>query len=104
MNLISLSVLRAMLATDSELTAPERSAFRRLIDGNPEEQIERHPRLVPQARAAEMLAVSRATIWRMVKKKLLHPVEIMPGQFRYSCVELERLAADGWRATLRPSE
>jgi predicted DNA-binding transcriptional regulator AlpA len=39
--------------------------------------------LLTQKRAAELLSVSRATIWRMTKDSLLHPVEIIPGAWRY---------------------
>ena len=39
--------------------------------------------LVTQKTAAELLSVSRVTIWRMTKDCALHPVEILPGTWRY---------------------
>lgn len=51
--------------------------------------------LVTQKRAAEVLSVSRATIWRMTKDSLLHPVEILPGTLRYPLREIIALARDG---------
>ena len=48
--------------------------------------------LVTQKQAAELLSVSRVTIWRMTKDCVFHPVEILPGPWRYRFRELAALA------------
>lgn len=100
MNATSRAILQTVLSTDSSLSAAERSAGQRLIEGHVEgpavtaggadEQL-----LVTQKRAAELLSVSRATIWRMTKDCALHPVEIIPGTWRYSFREIIALARKG---------
>jgi predicted DNA-binding transcriptional regulator AlpA len=100
MNTTSRAILQTVLVTDSSLSVVERNAAQRLIDG----QIEASPvaaagteerLLVTQKRAAELLSVSRVTIWRMTKDCNLHPVEILPGTWRYSYREIAALALRG---------
>lgn len=100
MNATSRAILQTVLVTDSSLSAVERNAAQRLIDG----QIEATPvaatgaeerLLVTQKRAAELLSVSRVTIWRMTKDCALHPVEVLPGTWRYSYREIAALALRG---------
>lgn len=100
MNDTSRSLLQTILATDLSLTGAERSAAQRLFEGNCEatgfapiavdEKL-----LVTQKQAAQMLGVSRVTIWRMTKECILHPVEILPGSWRYPLRELAQLAHSG---------
>ena len=108
MNATSRAIFQTVLATDPSLTTAERSAAQRLIDGLvvvPEvvaggvgdDQL-----LVTQKRAAELLSVSRATIWRMTKDFLLHPVEIIPGTWRYPFREIMTLAQKGLRGVSDP--
>jgi hypothetical protein len=100
MNATSRAILQTVLATDGSLSATEKGATQRLIDGRVEAPTvaatgidERL--LVTQKRAAELLSVSRATIWRMTKDCILHPVEILPGTWRYSLREVFTLAQNG---------
>lgn len=101
MNATSRAILQTVLATDTSLSVAERKAAQRLIDGLVEvpEVVkggeEDDQRLVTQKRAAEILSVSRATIWRMTKDCLLHPVEIIPGTWRYPLWEITTLARKG---------
>jgi hypothetical protein len=44
--------------------------------------------LLTQAQKARQLSVSRPTIRKMVKLGRLHPVEVLPGLFRYRADEL----------------
>jgi len=100
MNATSRAILQTVLATDASLSAAERSATQRLIDGRTEvptvvvcgsdERL-----LVTQKEAAEMLSVSRVTIWRMTKDCVLRPVEILPGTWRYPYHEILALARRG---------
>ena len=98
MNATSRAILQTVIATDTSLSVAERKAAQRLIDGlvGVPEVVrggeEDDQRLVTQKRAAELLCVSRATIWRMTKDCLLHPVEILPGTWRYPFREITRLA------------
>lgn len=100
MNATSRAILQTVLVTDASLSIAERGATQRLIDGQVEAQAvvvggadERL--LLTQKRAAELLSVSRATIWRMTKDCLLHPVEILPGTWRYPFREIVALAQKG---------
>ena len=102
MNPTSRAIFQTVLATDASLSVSERSAVQRLIDGQIEvagtvpatdERV-----VVTQKRAAELLSVSRATIWRMTKDCVLHPVEIIPGTWRYPFREIVALGRKGVEA------
>ena len=100
MNATSRAILQTVLATDVSLSAVERSAAQRLIDGQIEsatfsDGVTDDRLLVTQKQAAELLSVSRVTIWRMTKDCVLHPVEILPGTWRYRFRELATLALKG---------
>jgi predicted DNA-binding transcriptional regulator AlpA len=86
-----------MLTADSALSAAERSAIKRLINGNLEKASSKEPQpdrlLVTQKSVAALLSVSRVTVWRMTKNGILHPVEILSGTWRYSYAEIAELAA-----------
>jgi hypothetical protein len=93
MNATSHAILHTILSTDDSLSAAERNATQRLIDGRVEAPAggaggADEFLLVTQKRAAELLSVSRATIWRMTRDCLLHPVEIIPGTWRYPFREI----------------
>jgi hypothetical protein len=97
MNTTSRAILQTVLTTDASLSPIEQSAVQRLIDGMIEDPAmvaeSDHDRLlVTQKVAAKMLSVSRVTIWRMAKDAMLHPVEILPGTFRYPYRELALIA------------
>ncbi len=103
MNATSRAILQTVLATDASLSAAERSTTQRLIDGERESPAVAATRadeklLVTQKHAAELLSVSRATIWRMTKDRLLHPVEIIPGTWRYPLQEIIERARKGVEA------
>lgn len=100
MNPTSRAILQTVIATDTSLTPCERDFVHRLISGDamapasaPSAADERL--LVTQKRAAELLSVSRVTIWRMTRELILHPVEIIPGTWRYSFREIMALARTG---------
>src|SRR4051812_16492096 len=95
----SRAILQTVLATDSSLSQAERRAVERLIEGTVEvtataPAIDEHA-LITQKRAAELLSVSRATIWRMTKDHQLHPVELIPGTWRYTWREIIALTQKG---------
>jgi predicted DNA-binding transcriptional regulator AlpA len=100
MNATSRAILQTVLSTDASLSAAERNAAQRLISGQSEAPTvdvgySDERLLVTQKQAAEMLGVSRVTIWRMTKDCMLHPVEILPGTWRYPCHEILALARRG---------
>jgi len=100
MNATSRTLLQTVLTTDSSLSLGERGIIQCALNGEAERAVEAVDRtderlLVTQKAAAEMLSVSRVTIWRMTKDCVLHPVEILPGTWRYSYRELARLARHG---------
>ena len=107
MNSTSRAILQTLFATDSSLFSSERSFVQRLISGQIEEaapagSMGDEKLLVTQKRAAELLSVNRVTIWRMTKDCLLHPVEILPGMWRYPFNEIVRLAQRGAPAAAGP--
>jgi len=59
---------------------------------------------VTQKRAAELLSVNRVTIWRMTRDCLLHPVEILPGMWRYPSTRLRDLRNGAPAAAAPPRE
>lgn len=100
MNPTSRAILQTVMATDVALTPGERDFVQRLISGEIAPQGPSGPGaderlLVTQKRAAELLSVSRITIWRMTKELVLHPIEILPGTWRYPFGEIMALARTG---------
>lgn len=100
LNAASKVFLRAILDTDSTLSEVEQAEVCRLLDGEKPQMGLNDPLLVTQKTAAELLGISRVTLWRLTRKQLLHRVEILPGTFRYkykdliefvSCCEPRRL-------------
>jgi predicted DNA-binding transcriptional regulator AlpA len=107
MNSTSRAILQTVLVTDVSLSAAERGVVQRLIDGKTSMPVgtetgAEHTLLVTQKRAAELLSVSRATIWRMTKDCVLRPVEIIPGTWRYPLREIIALSKTGVESLLPP--
>ena len=50
------------------------------------------PLLLGMTASAKLLGVSRATLWRMIKRGMLEKVEVLPGSFRLRRVDLEAIA------------
>lgn len=97
MNATSRAILQTVLAIDTSLSVGERGAVQRVIDGETEAPVApisgaEERLLITQKTAAELLSVSRVTIWRMTKDCALHPVEILPGTWRYPYREIAALA------------
>lgn len=97
MNTTSRALLQTVLSTDAALTDAERAAFQFALKGEsaPESAQPDEVLLVTQKAAARMLSVSRVTVWRLTKDRVLHPVEILPGTWRYAYAEVARLAHAG---------
>lgn len=103
MNPTSRAILESVVSTDVSLSQPERGAIQRLLNGLldvpfMEPRANDEPLLVTQKVAARLLGVSRITIWRLAKEHVLHPVEILPGTWRYAFDEVSRLARSGYAA------
>lgn len=97
MNATSRAILITMLTTDSTFSTAERQTVLRIINGEPPiESVSLEASttrlLVTQKAAAELLSVSRVTIWRMKRAGLLNPVEILPGTWRYRYSEIAEIA------------
>jgi hypothetical protein len=100
MNPTSRAIFQSVVSSDATLTGSERAVLERLLRGESaaltavapcaDEQL-----LLSQKKAAKLLDVSRVTVWRMTKECVLHPVEILPGTWRYSYGELAALAQLG---------
>jgi len=99
-NATSRAILQTVLSTDASLSPVERNAFRDLVEGKVETKVDpvafdgQHL-LITQKKAATLLAVSRVTIWRMTRDAILHPVEVIPGMWRYHFREVALLAQQG---------
>jgi hypothetical protein len=50
------------------------------------------PLLLGMTASAKLLGVSRATLWRMIKRGMLEKVEVLPGSFRLRRIDLEAIA------------
>ena len=92
-----------MRATDPSLSVPELATMQRLLDGGVEPMSESRngggePLLLTQAMAGTLLSVSGDTVRRLTKNGILHPVELIPGMWRYSFGEIASLAQVGIRA------
>jgi hypothetical protein len=114
MNPTSRAIFQSVISSDPSLTGAERAALERLLRGEaeisaPGTGADADRLLLSQKKAAKLLDVSRVTIWRMAKECLLHPVEILPGTWRYPYGELMMLArsaksgANGERAEAGPT-
>ncbi|HVU15449.1 MAG TPA: helix-turn-helix domain-containing protein [Candidatus Didemnitutus sp.] len=100
MNPTSRAIFQSVISSDATLTGSERAALERLVRGESsapaattggvDEQL-----LLSQKKAAKLLDVSRVTVWRMTKECVLHPVEILPGTWRYPYREIVGLAQSG---------
>jgi excisionase family DNA binding protein len=53
------------------------------------------PLLIGMGKAAELLNLSRATLWRMLKRGVFEKVEVLPGSFRLRRADLEAFVANG---------
>jgi len=100
MNSTTRALFQTVLTSDESLSAPERLAVQRVLDGASENVVTRanaadEPLLVTQKVAAKLLSVSRVTVWRLTKDHVLHPVEILPGTWRYTYAEIAALAKAG---------
>jgi predicted DNA-binding transcriptional regulator AlpA len=99
MNATSRAILQTLLASDDSLSQPERQAIKNLMEGvrdrSNEAQTPDETPLVTQKEAAKLLSVNRVTIYRMTRDCMLHPVEILPGTWRYPLHEITRLARCG---------
>lgn len=91
MTAMTRTLLETALRADETLSVTERSALQAALTDVPPD-LPATPLLVTQKNAAELLDVSRVTIWRMAKDGLLHPVELLPGTWRYRYAELAALA------------
>lgn len=107
MNATSRAILQTIASSDDSLSEGERAAIRRLLDGHTEVVAatpqSSEPLLLTQKMAATILCVSRVTIWRLTKDHVLHPVEILPGTWRYAFDEIARLARSGYAAVAGPN-
>lgn len=100
MNPTSRAIFQSVISSDPSLTEAERAALERLLRGEAEISapgfgVEADRLLLSQKKAAKLLDVSRVTIWRMAKESVLHPVEILPGTWRYPYREIAALAQHG---------
>lgn len=97
MNATSRAILQTVIATDPSLSHIERDAIQGLMDGLVQSRCSVSDTtpdvlLVTQKAAAKFLSVSRVTVWRLTRDSVLHPVEILPGTWRYPYSELLSLA------------
>ena len=100
MNATSRAILQTVLSTDPSLSPVEQNTVRDLIEGRTEAKgdqvsFDGEHLLISQKKAASLLDVSRLTIWRMTKESILHPVEVIPGTWRYPCDEILAIARQG---------
>jgi excisionase family DNA binding protein len=77
-------IQQALTANEKEL----QSALAGLKGDLPKPTLE-GPLLIAMGKAAELLGVSRVTLWRMVKQGRIPKLEILPGSYRIRRTDLE---------------
>ena len=106
MNATSRAILQTVLTSDASLSPTERRLAQILIEGKSgtEEAPVRSKdvMLVSQQEAAAMLSLNRVTIWRMVRNGSLHPIEVLPGTWRYPVQEIQSLPQQGCQEGAQP--
>ena len=107
MNSTSRAIIQTVITTDASLSVEERGAIQRVLDGIFTTTGSAEPRnadrlLVTQKAAAKLLSVSRVTVWRMTKDCMLHPVEVLPGTWRYPYHEIAAISRG--KAMVDPAE
>lgn len=75
-----------------QATPGQQAAIDRILAGRPEAAQVTGPLLLGMSAAAQVLGVSRATLWRMIKSGRLHKVEVLAGSFRVRRADLEAIA------------
>ena len=82
--------MRILQASPEQLTAIDR-----VLDGTtePARPERKWPFLMKMGDAAELLGVSRPTLWRMLNASRLTPVEILPATIRVAVIEHEETRA-----------
>ncbi len=99
------AILNSVAVSDPNLSAGERALLQRLAAGQTVEPTTATPSgaplLLTQKQAAQMLGISRVSLWRLTREAVFRPVEIFPGRFRYRREEIEAVAREGHAATLR---
>ena len=85
-----------------QATAEQRAAIDRILEGRtgPAPEPPKGPLLLGMGAGANLLGVSRATFWRIIKAGKLSKVEVLPGSFRVRRADVEGLAA-GHQAGVR---
>src|SRR5580658_7946323 len=100
MNATSRAICETVLASDATLSAAERAALRRVLEGAFGEPCGTDaPLLVTQKEAAQSLRLSRVTLWRLTQQGTFHPVEVTPGTWRYRRDEIAAFARAGCRSS-----
>ena len=92
-----LILLKTVSTADPTLSALERSTVQKLLKGELATLnrgiIDPHaPSLLTQKAAADLLGVRRITIRKMSRDAALHPVEVIPGSWRYPYHEIMAIA------------
>lgn len=94
MNVATREIIRLALANDRSVPPEVAEGIDRILDGESQPTSDGNgPLLLTMTDAAKMLGVSRSTLWRLVKEKVLEPVEITPRVFRVSRKSVEEVAA-----------
>ncbi len=76
-----------------QATPAQQAAIDQILDGKtpPNESGTTGPLLMGMTQASKFLGVSRATLWRIIKKGRLTKVELLPGSYRVRRTDLEQL-------------
>lgn len=78
-----------------QATPEQQAAIDQILAGKAEalRPCARAPLLLGMGAGAELLGVSRATLWRMIKAGRLNKVEVLPGSFRVRRADVEAIVA-----------
>lgn len=96
MNPTTREMVRLALSNDHTVSTKFAEAVFDMLDGRSLQShaaVPDHPLLMTMTAAANLLGVSRVTMWRMVKEGVVQPVEITPRVFRIRRQDVQDLAS-----------
>ena len=72
-------------------TSEQLEAVENIFNGKKEEDRSYSQALLTQEEVMKILNISRTTCWRMIKKGIINPIEIMPGLKRIRLKDIQNI-------------
>lgn len=93
----TLSIIKAALNGDPTLSSAHRKTILRSCNSPRDEEAMRSApdRLLSAKEASAILGISKRTLFRYVRRGLLHPVKLSPRTVRFTAEDIESLCTKG---------